>query len=187
MHAVNTQTAWLKITLESVHVNQEQRAIRCWAVFPSNTVQLIINVHRERFARPEFVQPFVHRIVNVSLINCACKEFANQLVTTIQLVPISNSVKIIFARRKFGVAVMRTVCRKNDVKSIHTADPSVEMLAKDVCFAVEMPNAQHETTMHCARANKVLSMMAKADADESNVKETTTVHRINFVRKMFAN
>lgn len=187
MLAVKIQIVWLKITLESVHVNREQRVIRYWAVFQFNTVQPIISVHRERFAKLEFVQLFVHRIVNVSPINFACKEFANQLVTIIQLVPTSNFVKTTFAHKRFGAAAMVIAYQMNGVKLIHTADPSAKMLARDAYYVDEMLNAQHEITMHYAHANKVLSMMVKADAEELNAKEILTVQRINSVKRMFVN
>lgn len=158
-----------------------------WDVFQFNTVQPIINVHLEQFVRLVFVQQFVHQIVNVLLINFAYKEFVNQLVMAIQPVLISNSVKIIFAHKKFDAVAMMIACQMNAVKSIHTEDQIVKMLAKDALFVGEMPNVQHEIIMVCVHVYKVLLMMVKVDAVESNVKMILTVHRINSVKRIFVN
>lgn len=106
MHVAHTQTALWKIMLAFAHAYQVAQVIHCWAVFQFNIVQLTINVHREPFAKPEFVQQFVQRIVNVSTINFAYKEFVNRLVTTIPLALSSNSVKTIFVHKKFDAELM---------------------------------------------------------------------------------
>lgn len=187
MLVVNIRIVLLKIMLESVHVNQEQRAIHFWAVYQFNTAQLIINVHRERFVRLAFVQQFVHRIVNVSLINFACKAFANRPATTIQHVPNSNSVRITFVHKRFDAVTMMNVCHMNIVMWIHMVDPNVRMLAKDVYSVAEMQSALHVIMTHCVHANQDLLTMAKVDADESNVKMMVIAHRNNSARKISAN
>ena len=187
MLVVNIRIVLLKITLESALVNREQRVIHFWAVYQFNTAQPIINVHRERFVRLAFVQQFVHRIANVSLINFACKAFAKRPATTIQHVPISNSVRITFVRKKFDAVTMMNVCHMNIAMWIRMVDPNVRTLAKDVYFVAEMQSALHVITMHCAHANQDLLTMAKADADESNVKMMVTAHRSNSARKISAN
>lgn len=109
MHAVKMLIASLKTTLVYVLVNQAQLVIHFSVVFQFNIVASTINAHRERFVKPEFVVPFVHRIEIVSMINYVCKVFANQHVMIIQLALISNSVKTIFAHKKFDAVPMMIV------------------------------------------------------------------------------
>jgi len=125
--------------------------------------------------------------VNVSQINYVCKEFVNRRVTTTQLALNSNIVKTTFVHKKFDAEVMMIVCQMNDVKSIRLDELNVEMRAKDVICAVVMLNVQHEIMMLCVHVNKVLLMMAKADAEESNVKRIMIVVQKNSVIKTFVN
>lgn len=187
MHVVKIRIALLKIMLEFVHVNQEPLETHFWAVFHFNIVQPIANVHLVRFAKLEFVRLFVHRIVNVSEINYACKEFVNRLATTIQLVLNSNFVKIIFAHKRFVAEATMIVCSTKNVKLIQLVVRNVETLVKDVFCAVEMRNVRHEITMVCVHVNKVLSMMAKVVADESNARMIMNVVRIHSVIKIYVN
>lgn len=109
MHVAKVRIALLKITSEFVRVSQAPPEIHCWAVFQFNIAALITNVRREPFAKLEFVAQFVHQIVTVSTINYAYKVYVNQLVTTIPLVLISNSVKITFVHKKFDAERMTIV------------------------------------------------------------------------------
>lgn len=187
MPVVKIRIVSLKITLAFVHVNRVPLVIHCWVVSHYNTVRPIINVHRERFVKPVFVQPPVHRIGNVSPISFACKEFVNRLVTIIHLVPTSNSVKITSAIKRFDAVPMTNVCITNTVLSMHTVDRNVKMLAKVVYFVAEMLNVPREITMDCVHASKVSSMMDKVDADALNVKEIMIVLRINSARRISVN
>lgn len=187
MRVAKMRIVSLTIMLAFVRVNQAPPEIHCWAVFRFNIVRAIVSVHRAQFVKLEFVRRFVHRIVNVSPINRVCKAFANRLVTITQLVLISNSVKTIFAHKKFDAEATMIACLTKNAKSIHPVVRNVETLVKDAFCAVAMLNVQHEITMVCVHVNKALLMMAKADADESNVKMIMNAVRINSVIKIFAN
>lgn len=99
--------------LEFARVNQDPLAIHCWAVFQFNIVQLIINVRPEQFAELEFARQFVHQIVNVFQINYVYKEFVNQHATIIPPALISNSVRIMCARKRYDAAPMTIVWSMN--------------------------------------------------------------------------
>lgn len=187
MHVDEIRIALLKIMLEFAHVNQEPRVIHCWAVFQFNIVQLTTNVRPEQFVGLAFAQQFVHRIVNVSLTNCAYKEFVSQHAMTIQLVPISNSVRIMCAHKRFDAVAMTIACSMNIALSTRTVDLNVKMLAKDDSYADEMPNVQLEITRDCVHVKKVLPMMARVDVVELNANVTMNAVRINSVTRIFVN
>lgn len=187
MHAVNWQTVSSKIMWEFVRVNQEPPVIQCWAVFHYNIVQLIVNVHRERFAKLAFVRQFVHRIVNVSPINFAYKAFVKQHVTITQLVANSNFAKTIFVHKRFDAELMMIVHSTNIVSSIRMVDQNVRMRVKDVVSAVETPIVQLVIMKLCVHVNKALLMMVKVDVDELNVKKTMNVAQTNSVKRISAN
>lgn len=173
--------------LAFARVSREPLAIHCWAVFQFSIVRPTVSVRRERFAELAFALQFAHPIANVSQINCVCKEFVNRHAMTIQPVPISNSVKIMCARRRFDAVQMTIAYIMSAVLSIHMVDLSVKIRAKDDSYADGMQNVQLEITKDCVHANKDLSMTAKADATESNANVTRNVERINSVRRIFVN
>lgn len=173
--------------LEFALVNQEQLVIHYWAVLQFNIARLIINVRPERFAESVFVQQFVHQIVNVSLINYVYKESVNQRVMIIQPVLISNTVRIIYVRKRFDAVPMMIVYSTNVAKLIHMVDLSVKMLAKDDFYVDVMLNVRHEIMKDRVHVNKVSSMMVKVDVVELNVNATVNVVQINSVKRIFAN
>lgn len=173
--------------LEFAHAHQEQLVILYWVVFQFNIVRLIINVRPERFAELVFVRQFVHQIVNVSLINYVCKEFVNQHVMIIQPVLISNTVRIMYVRKRFDAALMMIVYSTNVAKLIRMVDPNVKMLAKDVFYADVMLNARHEIMKVRVHAIKVSSTMVKVDVVELNANATVNVAQINSVKRIFVN
>lgn len=99
----------------------------------------------------------------------------------------SNSVKIIFAHKKFDAETTTTVCPTSTVKSIRTVDPNVETHVKDVIFAPEMLNVRLEIMTPFVLANLVSLRMPKVNVEESSVPETLNALQINSVRRTFAN
>lgn len=170
-----------------VRVIQALPEIQCSAAYQFPIVAMMLNVQLERFVKRAFVVPFVHRIVNVLPINCACKVCANQHAMTIQRVPTSNSVKITFVRRRFDAVAMMIACSTNIVSLTRMVDRNVKMHVKaGICVAV-MLNVQPVIIMHCVHVILVSLKIAKEFADQLNVKTIPTVHPINIATRISVN
>lgn len=125
--------------------------------------------------------------MNVSPINCACKEFVNQHATIIQPALTSNSVKIMCVRKRFDAAPMMIVRSTNVAKLIRMADLNVKMLAKEDSYVDEMPNVRLEITTESVHVSKASPMMAKVDVVVLNANVTMNVAQKNSVTRMFVN
>lgn len=121
---------------------------------------------------------FVQQIVNVLAINCVCKACVNPRVMIIQVVPISNSVKTTFVRKKFVVVATMSARSAKTVSSIHWAVQIVEMCVKVVFFVDAMLNVLPGVMMHFAHVNLASLATLKVDAFKLNAKLIQNVHRI---------
>lgn len=125
--------------------------------------------------------------MNVSLINYVYKEFVNQHATTIQPVLISNTVKIMYVRKRFDAAPTMIVYSMNVARSIRMADLNVKMLARDDSCVDVMLNVRLEIMMVSVHVNKVLLMMDKVDVVELNANVTVNAVQRNTVKRISVN